>query len=203
MSICYPALLSLPPAPAPLSEVFSDTAASLGLLCMVCCLCSVVYGPLYTFCGVLSLFCCLWSMVCYLRSFVYGLFSRVCCHWSVVYGLLSGQLPVIGCLLSMVCCLQSAVSNISAGEPTASRPRLTSHDTPTGGRILDLPRSRMQGVVTRLHGAGQLPGRGSSLGNLVCCMYMVCCEWSVVCDLLGNVVTWYYHLGITKLNLVS
>ena len=152
-----------------------------------CCLSSVVYGLL--------------SMVCYLWSFVCGLFSRVCCHWSVVYGMLSGQLPVIGCLLSMVCCLRSPVTNISAGEPTASRPRLTSHDTPTGGRILDLPRSRMQGVVTRLHGTGQLPGKGSSLGNMVCCMYMVCCKWSVVCGLLGNVVTWYYQLGNTKFHL--
>ena len=130
---------------------------------MVCCLLSVVYVLWYVVFVLLSIVCCL--------CFDDGLLSIVCCPWSVIHGLLSMvccQGSVVIGLLSMVCCLRSPVTNISAGERTASRPRLTSHDTPTGGRILDLPRSRLQGVVTRLHGTGQLPGKG----NLVWNMYM-------------------------------
>jgi hypothetical protein len=90
-------------------------------------------------CCLLSLVCCLW--------FWFGLV------WFVDYDLLF-------CWVWSVVLL---ITNISAEEPSVSRPRLTSHDTPAGGRILDLPRSRMQGVVTRLQGTGQLPGRELSL----------------------------------------
>ena len=109
---------------------------------------------------MLSVVTCLLSLVCYLWYIVGSQWSVFCCLCSVFCGLIYVDYDLLFCCLWSVVLL---ITNISAEEPSVSRPRLTSHDTPAGGRILDLPRSRMQGVVTRLQGTGQLPGRELSL----------------------------------------
>ena len=149
---------------------------------VVCCLCSVVYG--------------LWSVI-------YGLLSMVCFQGSVVTGLLSMVCCLVSCLWSVACCPWSVVYSLLSPISLQESGQQADLDSPATTHPLEEGSWICPGLACRVSSQDCMGQDSYQVEGRPLVTWFVVCIWSVVCGLLDNVVTWYYHLGITKLNLVS